>query len=77
MGSRTVVLFRSSIVSPAQKERWWWDVIPVRTIKCFDGLRIQVLDSLLVATAHSILGTRIAVESIDGFGNTHLGGSHG
>lgn len=51
--------------------------IPVWAVESFDRLRIQILHSLLVAPAHTVLGAGISVEGIDGLRDPHLRGSHG
>lgn len=52
-------------------------VLPVWPVKSLDGLCVEVLYGLLVASADSVLGAGIAVESVDGFCNAHLRGGHG
>lgn len=50
--------------------------IPVRPIQSLDSFGIQVLYSLLVASAHAVLSSGIAVESIDSLSDAHLRCSH-
>lgn len=47
-------------------------VIPVRPIQSLDRFGIQILHGLLVAPAHTVLGTRIPIEGVDGLGDAHL-----
>ena len=54
-----------------------WGFVPEWPIEGFDGFGIEVFDSLFVASAYTVVGTGVAVEGIDCFSNTHLGGGHG
>lgn len=53
------------------------EAIPVWAVQGLDCFRVQVLDSLFVATAHTVLGPGISVKRVDGLGDAHLRCRHG
>ena len=51
--------------------------LPERSIECFDGFGVEVLYSLFVASAYTVVGTGVTVEGVDCLCDAHLGGCHG
>ena len=51
--------------------------VPEWAVECFDGFCVEVFDCLLIAPTHAIFCACVAIESIDGLCDSHLGGSHG
>ena len=74
IGSRTVCLNRrvrdeQFSVDSLMRVR---SSLPIRSVKRFDGLSVEIFHRLLIATAHAVIGPGISVESVDCFRDPHL-----
>ncbi len=50
--------------------------LPEGPVEGFDRFGVQVFNGLFIAPAHAVVGACVAVEGVDCFGDTHLGGRH-